>query len=283
MKKNAIIMAAGMSSRFVPISYEKPKSLIKINGETLIERQIKQLLEANITDITIVTGYKAEMFVYLKGKYLVDLIYNENYKFYNNTSTLMKVKDKIKNTFICSADNYFTENIFLDTWDRSSYSVIPFNKKSNEYYVTTDLKGKIENVVIGGKEGIIMMGAVYFDEKFSKKFMAILEKEYKKLSTKNQLWEQVYIRNIDNLEMYIKKFKENIVYEFDSIDDIRKFDVNFLSNSKILEKICKYFSCQENEISNFLAEDKTLEKIDFKFKYKNKTYLFSDIFKESEK
>ena len=30
---NAIIMAAGTSSRFAPLSYELPKALIKIRGE----------------------------------------------------------------------------------------------------------------------------------------------------------------------------------------------------------------------------------------------------------
>ena len=40
---NAIIMAAGTSSRFAPLSYEKPKSLIEVKGEVLIERQIRQL------------------------------------------------------------------------------------------------------------------------------------------------------------------------------------------------------------------------------------------------
>ena len=30
--KNAIIMAAGMSSRFVPLSYERPKALLKVKN-----------------------------------------------------------------------------------------------------------------------------------------------------------------------------------------------------------------------------------------------------------
>ena len=45
---NAIIMAAGMSSRFAPLSYEIPKGLLKVKGEILIERQIRQLQEAGI-------------------------------------------------------------------------------------------------------------------------------------------------------------------------------------------------------------------------------------------
>ena len=60
--KNAIIMAAGLSSRFAPISYEKPKGVLKVRGEVLIERQIHQLMEAGITDITVVVGYKKEYF-----------------------------------------------------------------------------------------------------------------------------------------------------------------------------------------------------------------------------
>ena len=38
---NAIILAAGMSTRFVPISYEFPKGLTVVKGEVLIERQIR--------------------------------------------------------------------------------------------------------------------------------------------------------------------------------------------------------------------------------------------------
>ena len=53
---NAIILAAGVSSRFAPISYERPKALIEVKGEVLIERQIRQLKEAGIPEIYVVTG-----------------------------------------------------------------------------------------------------------------------------------------------------------------------------------------------------------------------------------
>ncbi len=66
---NAIIMAAGMSSRFIPLSWECPKGLLEVKGEILIERQIRQLKEAGVTDITVVTGYMADKFDYLIAKY----------------------------------------------------------------------------------------------------------------------------------------------------------------------------------------------------------------------
>ena len=51
MNKNAIILAAGKSSRFAPFTYEKPKGLFRVKGEILVERQIEQLLQAGISDI----------------------------------------------------------------------------------------------------------------------------------------------------------------------------------------------------------------------------------------
>ena len=60
--KNALILAAGVSSRFVPVCFEKPKALLKIKGEVLIERQIRQLNEVGIKDIVIVVGYMKEKF-----------------------------------------------------------------------------------------------------------------------------------------------------------------------------------------------------------------------------
>ena len=49
----AIILAAGISSRFVPVCFETPKALLKVKGEVLIERQIKQLIEKGIKQIGI--------------------------------------------------------------------------------------------------------------------------------------------------------------------------------------------------------------------------------------
>ena len=59
---NAIIMAAGTSSRFVPLCWERPKGLLEVKGGILIERQIKQLKAAGVDDITIVTGYMADKY-----------------------------------------------------------------------------------------------------------------------------------------------------------------------------------------------------------------------------
>ena len=67
--ENAIILAAGMSTRFVPLSFEKPKGLLKVKGQVLIERQILQLREKGIDEIIIVVRYMKEQFKYLIDKF----------------------------------------------------------------------------------------------------------------------------------------------------------------------------------------------------------------------
>lgn len=55
---NAIIMAAETSSCFVPFSYEKPKALVNVTSEVLIEQQILHLKESGIKNVYIIAGYK---------------------------------------------------------------------------------------------------------------------------------------------------------------------------------------------------------------------------------
>ena len=81
---NAIIMAAGLSERFAPISYERPKETLRVRGEILIERQIRQLHEAGIADITVVVGYKKEYFFYLAEQFGVTIVINDEYLVRNN-------------------------------------------------------------------------------------------------------------------------------------------------------------------------------------------------------
>lgn len=57
----ALILAAGFGSRLAPITDNCPKSLVPVNGKPILMKQIENLLENGITDITVVSGYKAEI------------------------------------------------------------------------------------------------------------------------------------------------------------------------------------------------------------------------------
>lgn len=57
----ALILAAGLGTRLAPITNDRPKSLVSVNGKPILLKQIENLHENGITDITIVSGYKAEI------------------------------------------------------------------------------------------------------------------------------------------------------------------------------------------------------------------------------
>ena len=117
---NAIIMAAGTSSRFAPLSYEKHKAMTVVKGEVLIERQIEQLIAAGVPELYIVTGYKAEQFSYLVPKYGVKLIHNQDFLKRNNNGSIWAARNVLGNSYICSADNYFCTNPF-EAYTEDSY------------------------------------------------------------------------------------------------------------------------------------------------------------------
>ena len=252
-KRNAVIMAAGTSSRFIPLCVERPKGLLEVKGEVLIERQILQLHEAGITDITIVVGYKAGMFQYLQGKYGVDLVMNEDYARYNNTSSVIRVLDRLADTYLCSSDNYFPRNVFLDEPSESCYSALYAEGPTGEYCMTADEEGTISSVTVGGHGSWYMVGHVFFNKLFSKRFAEILIKEYENPETRQGYWEDVYIRHIPELPMKINRYADGDILEFDTLDELRLFDGSYWSDTRsaILKSLCSERGWEEKDLHEF--------------------------------
>lgn len=248
--KHAVIMAAGISSRFAPLSYEKPKALLEVRGEILIERQIEQLLEAGVPSVIVVTGYKAEMFNYLTDKYPVTLIFNEEYNTRNNNGSLYVARDYLSECYICSADNYFTTNPFDSAVPQAYYAVVYTEGETDEWCVSMDDDDLITGVAIGGHDAWTMLGHAYFDEAFAHDFVKFLLDAYDQKATRDLFWENIYIDNIDSLHMKAKKYPVGEIHEFDSLDDLRSFDPTYLSNTRslILQQIASRLHCREQDI-----------------------------------
>ena len=94
---------------------------------------------------------------------------------------------------------------------------------TSEWCLSTDKKGRITDVVIGGSDSYVMYGPVYFDHDFSKRFIPFLEKYYNSPGTENLYWENVYMDNLKMLPMYIYPQPDSIVYEFENLEELRKF------------------------------------------------------------
>ncbi len=274
--ENAVIMAAGLSSRFAPISYEKPKGLLKVRGDVLIERQIRQLQEAGITDITVVVGYKKEHFFYLEREYGVTIVVNEEYASRNNNSSLMKVHHKLGNTFVCSSDDYFTENPFEPYVYKAYYASVFVEGPTKEWCIHAGTGDRIESVTVGGCDSQIMLGHVYFDRAFSQTFVRILEAEYDLPVTADKLWEEIYVDHIKELDMVVRPYEDGIIHEFDSLDELREFDPYFLSNvdSEVFDNIVAVLGCDKNDIHDVYPLKQGLTNLSCHFAIGNDEYVY---------
>lgn len=118
---NAIILAAGMGTRLRPLTNDRPKCLVAVNGVPMVERQIQFLKEKGIDDITLISGYKAEALDFLKSKYGVDIVFNDRYDTCNNINSLYIVRDCFHDTYVLEGDVYMDKNVLLSEVNHSTY------------------------------------------------------------------------------------------------------------------------------------------------------------------
>jgi len=117
LKIKAIILAAGVGSRIRPLTDNCPKSLLKINGKTILEMMLSHIQACGINEVVFVLGYlQNQIKDYVKIQFpdlIVQFITNEKYEVTNTGYSLMLTKDFVQDsTFIkFDADVVFDINI----------------------------------------------------------------------------------------------------------------------------------------------------------------------------
>lgn len=278
MIKNAIILAAGKSNRFAPFTYEKPKGLFCVRGEVLIERQIGQLREAGVRDIYVVVGYMKEKFFYLESAYGVRLIVNNQFGKKGNLYSLYMAREYLANTYICCADHYFEENPFVeDNPDNVSYRACTYLSGGfREFAVQLSDADVITELTVGGADSHAMVGHAYINERFSAIFRACMEREINEFGIASMFWEEFFGKHIKELTLYQKAFEQGAILEFETIDDLRTFDSEFLLNvdSEIIDNICTTLRCRPNDIDNISVINAGLTNVSFAFDCGGKKYVY---------
>ena len=56
-----VILAAGMAKRLRPLTDECPKCLLTVGQRTLLQRTVDAIIAVGITELVVVTGYRAQM------------------------------------------------------------------------------------------------------------------------------------------------------------------------------------------------------------------------------
>lgn len=274
---NAVILAAGASTRFIPLSLEQPKGLFEVKGEKLIERQIQQLQEAGIKNITVVIGYKKEMFYYLEDKYGVKFIINDTFNIKNNIESLYLAREELKNTYVCVSDSYFVENPFHQFEYQTFNAGISVKKEMNEIYADTDSDGRIIAMEKGRSQGQILLGHAFWRKDFSDAFVALAEADREVGKYNNEFWERLVKDYLNELPpMYFKEYTASSIFEFDYFEELREFDVQYLgyTHSEIIRNIKLIFRCDEEDIVDFRNVSEGMTNTSFIFKINGVDYIY---------
>ena len=107
-----VIIAAGQGKRIRSITAESPKTLLKINGRTLLETLFENCLHVGISDVVVVTGYQSkeiEDFIHnLQMDLNIQTVYNPDWNLENGLS-ILAAKDTVlaHETFIVSMSDHF--------------------------------------------------------------------------------------------------------------------------------------------------------------------------------
>ncbi len=87
-----VILAAGMAKRLRPLTDTRPKCLLQVGERTLLQRTVDALLQAGISELVVVTGYRGNMLCdFLQQHYpqlTIHFIDNVDYEHNNNIFSL---------------------------------------------------------------------------------------------------------------------------------------------------------------------------------------------------
>jgi CTP:phosphocholine cytidylyltransferase-like protein len=218
----AIILAAGMGTRLRPLTDNTPKSLIKVQGQPMLERQVQFLKEKGIEEIIVVTGYLKEKFEYLKEKYGVTLIHNDKYDIYNNVYTMYLVREYLQDAYVTEADVYMRKNYFETQLQSSTYFTGIKEDFKGEWMLRFDEKHKVFDIEIGDGTDYILSGVSYWTKKDGEFIREKLEQVIESGDFDKFYWDDIVRLNLKQLDIRVKKINSDDWFEIDSIDDLNK-------------------------------------------------------------
>ncbi|NQZ28826.1 MAG: NTP transferase domain-containing protein [Mycoplasmatales bacterium] len=223
---NAIILAAGFGSRMAPVTNKIPKPLVKVNGISMIESQIKALIKANITNITIVVGKMAEKFEFLKEKYNVELLFNDMWDKANNIYTLQKASHLLGDTIVIEGDQLIYDENIIKKVNSEPHFLGKKEVEPTEEYVFDIENGKITGYHKGDSQGISIVNILYLNKEVSLEYAARLN-EAVRYEENHQLYSEQILWTIKPHPISVHIIKNEAIIELDTFEELCSIDKSY--------------------------------------------------------
>ena len=177
-----VILAAGMAKRLRPLTDTKPKCLLKVGNRTLLERTVRAMQQAGITEFVVVTGYRGDQIrSFLENLEPLDnlekptfhFLHNADYEHNNNIYSLWMAGEVVRGKdFLLMDSDILCDPAAVVAIAKQEESALALNRHEcgeEEIKVIVDANNRITEInktcnpadAIGESVGIEKMTAAY--------------------------------------------------------------------------------------------------------------------------
>jgi len=261
-----ILLVAGEGRRLRPYTNDRPKSLVEVDGHSLLKRQLSVLNSLSINEILAVTGYKAEK---LFGFNFSHFIENSRYAETNMVYSLMCAKQYFdQDILITYGDIVYSPEVLERLISTVGDLVVAVDKNWSEYWHkrSDEPLSDLESLKIGEDQNIIDIGnkVSSFSEidgqyiglvKISRRSLKFLSDSIETHGTTSSIFAGKTLENsymTDMIQMMIDNgftakasfFSEPWV-EVDTVEDLTSYETK--SRLKLIEQNTKKFLKRVNK------------------------------------
>jgi len=235
----AVILAAGRGSRLGKITERKPKSLVEVNGKSILEYQLEALLKNGIKDITLCVGYMGEQIEKYCRENFPMVKFSREEAPINNMLSLYNAKESLDDdVFIMNGDVVFDSDV-ISKMVASPGSVIAVEKaihNDESMKVVTNDSGNIIDISKKVHQDS-SYGCSIDVYKFTKEDAQTIVNEMKRMvevEKINDVWTEVMLQRLFEAQRILARPVDINGYkwfEIDDFDDLHKAELIF--NDKI--------------------------------------------------
>lgn len=240
MIKDAIIMAGGLGSRFGGRTATMPKGFIELDGESIVEKSIKKLLNAGVEHIIIGTGHASEYYDNLAKKYngLIETIRNDDYENTSSMGTLAICAGLLKSDsfFLLESDLiYDSIGLFVLDNDARSNVILASGPTLSGDEVYLGCENDILKVVSKDKSKVVVIaGELTGISKITKKTLNLMVECYKNCGNKKIDYENV-LEEISKKSKFTQDNKKDAIF----VRVIEHYIWSEVDNEEMLERAQK--------------------------------------------
>ncbi len=227
----AFILAAGVSRRLYPYTYDTPKCLLKVGEKPIINYQLEALKSLGINDIIMIVGYHREILM----KYVTKNFSNFNFSFiinhhYFETNTAYSVylgAEYLRDDdyLLMNADVVYPVELLMKIFNSSFNTVFAIDKKVCGREEVKVIDGGQSKIVAIGKDLIEnqCLGEFIGVAKLSKNFNNLFLNSIKKLIDAgglNDYFEAGIQPLLKDIDVHYVSVSEYPCIEIDFIEDL---------------------------------------------------------------